>query len=345
MGGRKMPSAISNLVLLNKCKRFIAIDPSLRAIDSLVKDALVSAERELRNIDRPSALAWLREHYNALFTRTYAEISAITQADPGVITAESLDPDISDDTGFVEDDIVYIAGTAGMDELNRRLYRYARISATTGSLKSLNDKTDVNTTNYDEYSSGGYIYHAGIKIPNSTIEPTTVDDWKWTIHDIFGVTFDLFPSDPISEEAQLADAIHSYPSGRPQRWRYARYGYGNISSSPEHFLHFTPTGGRHNIGLSIEKSYPDLSTWSGTGYAPHPPEVHDAIWHRALSNLATNAERQKRSTDQRVAPHVEILFAQTWHQKKLEDEAMIRNFSRRLLGDKPSSGPNSGWSA
>ena len=340
-----MPSAISNLVLLNKCKRFIAIDPSLRAIDSLVKDALVSSEREIRDIDRPSPLAWLRESYNALFTRTYAEISAITQADPGVITAESLDEDIDDDHGFSEDDIVFAAGIDGMDELNMRLYRFVKLSATTGSLKQLNDQIDVVTTNYDEYSSGGYIYHAGIKIPNSTIEPSNSDDWDWLIHDVFGVTFDLKPSDPISEEAQLADAQQFSPSGRPRRWRYARYGYGNISSSPEHFLHFTPTGGRHNIGLQIEKSYPDLSTWSGSGYSPHPPEVHDAIWHRALSNLATNAERQQRSTEQRVAAHIEVLFAQTWHRKKLDDEAMIRSFSRRLIGDNPSSGPNSGWKA
>lgn len=344
-----MATAISNKVLRDKCRRFIEPDPSSKALFSLIEDALITAEKEIRNVDQPAPLAWLRETYNELFTRTYAEISAVTQASPGVITAESMDDDITDDHGFSSDDIVYIDGIDGMDELNRRIFRFVKINATTGSLKQLNGQAVIDTTNYDAYSSGGYMYHAGIKLPSATIEPTGgVADYEWVIGSIFGVSFDLNPADPISEEAVLGNPKYSYPSSRPARWRYQRYGYGDLASSPEHFvLFYPPAGQRYNISISIEKSYPDISTWTAAKYPPHPPEVHDAIWHRGLANLATNAEKQRRSSESgdRIGQAIEILYAQMWQRKAMEDEIMIQNFSRRLLGGGPSCGPRSGMKA
>lgn len=342
-----MTTAISNLGLLDKAKAFIQSDPKDRTIDIIIRDALVSAELEIRNVDRPAPLAWLRETYDEMFTRCYSEISAITQANPGVITAESSDEDIEDNTGFSEDDLVLVDGIYGMERLNHRIFRYCVVSDTTGSLKQLHDQIDINTTNYEEYVSGGYLYHVGIKIPASTIEPTGgTADYEWEIGGVFGVTFDLKPSNPLSQEASMGDDKYvSSGQGRPQWWRYERYAYGSFAS-PEHFLHFLPPANqKYNIRIGIEKSYPSLSTWTNAIYPPHPPEVHDAIWHRALANLATNAEKQRRETKERVATNIEVLYAQHWQMKKLEDEAMIQNLSRRMLGGGPSCGSGSGMKA
>ena len=86
---------------------------------------------------------------------------------------------------------------------------------------------------------------------------------------------------------------------------------------------------------------------SSPPYPPHPAEVHDAIWHRALFNLSTNAERAKResSNGTRMMGMVEVQFAKLWMQKTFEDELMIINLSRSLLGDRASSGPGGGVAA
>ena len=344
-----MASEISTSVLVDKCRRYITGDPAEKSLLPLIKDAIVSAEREIRDVDQPSPLAWLREKYNELFTRAYAEISAITQANPGVITAESMDDDISSDTGFSTDDIVYIDGIDGMDELNRRLFRLVRLSDTTCSLKQLNGQGVINTSGYDEYTAGGYLYHCGLKLPASTIEPSSgATDYRWKIGKVFGVTFDLFPCDPLTEEALAGDSKWFSGMGRPKRWRYQRYAYGTFeTASVEHFLFFYPPANqKYNIGLSIEKTYPDISTWDTSTYPPHIPEIHDFIWHRALSNLSGAVEKIRKEVE-KGAGHLdlEILHSQIWKRMALEDEIKIQNISRRLLGGGPSCGPGSGFKA
>lgn len=345
-----MPSAISNKDLLEKCRRFILADPTVEAMDELIKDALITANREISDVDS-MPLAWNRETYDELFTRVYAAISAITEADPAVITADSLDPDLSSDHGFQNDDIVLIEGIAGDDVedyyMNRRFFRATRTAATTLTLQWLNDQDDISSAAYGAYESGGYVYHAGILIPKTTIEPSasaSVQN-RWKIKRIYDVTFDLKPSFPISEEAALSDPKWLTPGSRPTRWRYDRYGYGAIdfSDSVHTLFFYPPTAQRYNIRIFIEKEYPDLSVWTTAVYPPHPPEVHDFIWHRALANLATNSERAKRqtnSTDQeagRLMGSIEVLYAQMWRQKAVADEAALIKLSRRMGGNQAST--------
>ena len=338
-----MATEISNKALLKKCSEFIKGDPASQALDALIKDALITANREISYDVCDTPLGWLRESYNEQFTRVYAEISAITQASPGVITAESLDTDISSDHGYSEDDIIYITGIGGMDRLNQRTYRMTKTAAATLTLNQFHDQTAVNTTSYDEYEAGGHIYHNGVKLDESTIEPSTgTDRLDWKIRRVFDVTFDSIRCFPISEEAVIADSDKWLsPGGRPERWRYVRYGYGSLAqSSLEHFLMFyPPTSGRYNINVHIEKTYPDLSNWtSNTVYPPHPPEVHDYLWHRALSMMSTNAEKQRReSKDGRLMGKIEILYAQHWKEQKLKDEISLRNLNNQMTGNMPSS--------
>ena len=103
-----MSTGMSNKDLVEKCKRFIQADPTEQGLDEIIKDAIITAEREIRDVDI-IPLAWLRGSYDELFTHYCADISAVTQADPGVFSAESQDPDGTDDYhGFDDDDIVFI---------------------------------------------------------------------------------------------------------------------------------------------------------------------------------------------------------------------------------------------
>jgi hypothetical protein len=98
---------------------------------------------------------------------------------------------------------------------------------------------------------------------------------------------------------------------------------------------------RYNIKLFIEKEYPDLNVWDGVTFNPHPNAVHDYIWHRALANLALVAEKQKRELrgERNVAlsTRIEILNAQFWQAKKIEDERAIKSLSRSMLADLPTN--------
>jgi hypothetical protein len=335
-----MASRISNRALRDKAFVFIQGDPAAQPYKMLVQNALITANRQICDLDTVP-LAWLREHYNELFTRPYANISAITEASPCVVTAASSDSGVTGH-GFEDDDIVMIDGVIGMDQLNRRLLRVDAINATTLGLYQLNDQVAIDSSGYDAYTSGGKIYHCGIKIPHATIEPDEdAADYNWTIKRVFAVTFDLKPSTPIPNEVVTSDARYLASIGKPDRWRYERYGYTQLDSGCEHYLIFNrPADCRYNIAVHIEKTYPDLATWTTGAYPPHPPEIHDCVWRRALANLATNAERQQRQakSGERLNTSVEILYAQFWQQEALKDEKFIKDFSRNLIGAQPAQG-------
>jgi hypothetical protein len=339
-----MITKISNSALVEKCREFIVADPVLEGLDPAIKNALISSNREISNLGGYQPLAWLRQHYDELFTRTYAAISAITQANPGIFTAESLDTDISDNHGFQTGDIVWIQGIAGMERLNNRLFLFTSVSDTTFSLTQLDGKNAINTTDYEEYSSGGYVYHAGIKLPASTIEPSTgAEAYRWKIKRVWDVTADGLPAHPVSQEKSTGDPDLRAPVASPVHWRYWRSALTDLTSYDHYVIFVPPVAMRYAIGVNIERGYPDLSDWSGSIYPPQPPEIHDYIWHRALANMVTNAERQRRESETgRLMGQIEVLYAHHWKQQVEDDELEIRRLSKEMLGDQPSS---KGWSA
>ena len=328
--------------LLDKCKRFIQEDPNSDALEELIQDALITAELEIRDIDQVAPLAWLRESYSELFTKPYAIVSAVTAASPGVITSASSDTDVTGH-GFIADDIVLLGGFSGMERLNRRIFLVNYINATTFSLLELDGEVALNTTDYEDYVSGGTIYHVGSKIPVSTFQPastTAADNWKF--REPYKVTFDLYPSAPISLEEVMGSSMWTQTGGRPTRYHYMRQNYGDFTvTNTNHFLlFFQPPGQRFNIRMWFVKDYPSLATWNATTYPPHIPEIHDCIWHRALSILATNTEKQRRQAEGNspvIATQIEVMFAQHWLQQTMQDEARIIALSRNMLGQGPGS--------
>ena len=326
---------LSNLNLVDRCKRYILTEPLRTDQDALIEDALITAYREISSLGQ-EPLAWNIESYDEIFTRYYATISDITAADPGVITCDSVDPELTDDHGFQTGDIVYVEGINAEDtlhRLNNRMFRAVRASATTLTLKTLNGQDEINTTDYPEYDSGGTIYHAGIVLPSSSIEPSTgSDEYLWKIKRVYDVQFDLYPADPITEGEGKK---HAQPGGRPRKWRYQQYSYTSYGT-PEHILFwYNFPGQRYNLNVSIEKEYPDPSDWSDDFYMPMPDHLREFVWHRALANLAMHSEKQRRKTGgDQVGDNtkIEILNAQYWIAKMAEDELKVLDYSQRLSG-------------
>lgn len=76
-------------------------------------------------------------------------ITGITKANPGVVTYTGTDPSNGDE--------VYISGVVGMTELNGRNFKIANVNAgsNTFELQLMDGATNLNTSSYTTYSSGG----------------------------------------------------------------------------------------------------------------------------------------------------------------------------------------------
>ena len=73
-------------------------------------------------------------------------ISAITKANPGVVTASSH--------GYSDGDFVIISSVAGMTQVKGKTFKVSNKTTNTFELEDI-DGTDVNTSGYTTYSSGG----------------------------------------------------------------------------------------------------------------------------------------------------------------------------------------------
>ena len=108
-------------------------------------------------------------------------ISAITKANPGVVTSNSH--------GYSNGDFVNISGVVGMTEVNNKTFKVANKATNTFELTDV-DGTNVNTTNFTTYSSDG--------VANRIYQITT----EFTTAQIFDLKF-----------AQSADVMYlTHPS-------------------------------------------------------------------------------------------------------------------------------------
>ncbi len=339
---------ISTVNLLKKAKQFVVTNPGEKALDPLIKESIIAADRELRTVDFFSPLAWDIQSYNLLRTNIHSTISAITAASPGVFTAASVNSDITGH-GFNNHstirDIVLITGidavegSGNLEIINDRLFLLEYINATTFSLKSLDGLTDVDTSGYTAYSDGGYMYHAGFVLNTTTIL-TGITTWGFK-QIISPIRFDNYPADPISEEQVLEqDWLDASHAQRPKKYRYWR----NMASptSETHYLFWYPVANQaYNLFFNYEKEIPDISAWNTTTYPFHPGQVHDYLWHGALAHLAGMSQRVIRTAQQRISTKVEIMFAQKWIAEWQTDKKKALNFSRKMLG---AAGGQSGFS-
>lgn len=83
---------------------------------------------------------------NGIITEATKNITGITAANPAVVTSNAH--------GYSNGDEVYIASVAGMTQLNGRWFKVANVAANTYELK-YKDGTNVNSTGFTAYSSGG----------------------------------------------------------------------------------------------------------------------------------------------------------------------------------------------
>ena len=113
------------------------------------------ARNRLRNDPLISAVA---QEFRERLLASGTSISAATKASPAVITAGGH--------GLQNGSKIHIADVAGMVELNNRYYTITNITATTFELQEPvalgESSTDVNSSGFTTYTSGGIVTVAGI---------------------------------------------------------------------------------------------------------------------------------------------------------------------------------------
>jgi len=116
-----MASQISTEDLVTKVKSFILTNPNEKGLDHMIKESIIKVDRDIRKFDSLHPLAWDIQPYSGLRTVCPANISGITQADPAVFTAASVDTDITGhgfDNHSTITDIVTIDGIVGDEDSN-----------------------------------------------------------------------------------------------------------------------------------------------------------------------------------------------------------------------------------
>ncbi len=338
--------SITTEKLVEKATRFLTTNAKDKVVEALVEEAIIKADRDIRVCDSLSPLAWDIMPWDGIRTSTYAKISAATQADPGVLTAASVDSGVTGhgfrDNSSTHQDIVIIDGIAGMEELNKRAFLLEYVDATTFSLKTLDGLDAVDTSDYTAYSSGGVIYHAGLLLDASLILANV--NSKWTFKRVLpGVKFDNFPTDPISEATINREPVWLEASNaqRPKRFRY--WQLMTAANTYAHYLMWYPAANSdYSLSFPYQKEVPDIDTFDGSTYPFHPDQVHPALWHGALANLVGESQKMRRENKQALGLKLEVLWAQKWIKEFEQDKIEIINLSRQMLGASGGSGGLSG---
>lgn len=117
-------------------------------------------QNEICGCDDLFPLFWLRKLADDVDSKAPATISGITGADPGVVTTAAAH-------GFVSGDVVMIHSVAGMTEVNNRLFKAGTVGSTTTFNLSDLDGSDVDTSGYTAYVSGGSVSHFGCSLSGS----------------------------------------------------------------------------------------------------------------------------------------------------------------------------------
>jgi len=332
-----MPTQLSTETLFENAKKFVRSE-SANDIDYLIQLAIQKIDRDIWELDEFYPMAWALHPFAGLRTSAYAHISALSSADPGVFTAASADSDVTGhgfrDNSSGHQDIVFIDGIDEPEALNGRHYLLEYASATTFSLKDIDSLDAIDTSGLDAYTSGGTIYHAGIKLDTTTILANV--DNKWTFGgiptEIDAVLFDGYPATAIPEHEVLSGRMVSADGAdRPRRFRYWRN--VTVAGTEGHNLFWYPVSNSdYNLQFKYIKEVPTITAFNSSTYPFHPTFVHDFMWRGALANLVGEAKRMERNTDRDISTRMEVLWAQKWFNEWESAKRKIVEFSRRMGG-------------
>lgn len=225
---------------------------------------------EILVVDNLYPLYWLVDFDDTLASKAPSVISAITAADPGVITTSSAH-------GLAVNDIISIYSIVGMTELNNRMFRVETVpTATTIDLIDIDEVDAIDTSGYTTYVSGGVINHRGIPLSTTGKDVQKVLRCKWHGQE---------PMTKITEEELEEDTYWWDDSTELPRRYYHRKKYTTAGAESNHLLWFNCADATYDLRYWFEMRPAKLVT-TATDVPLLPPQFHYMIVAGVLTRLA-----------------------------------------------------------
>jgi len=222
---------------------------------------------ELLNADINRPMYWLRYLDDSIKTKTADTITAISKANPCVVTTNA-------DT-FVTGDIVSIYAIVGMTELNNRVFKLTRTGAKTYSLATL-DGTAINSTNFASWSSAGTVNHRGVTLSNAVRSILSVN-WQGYANPLIPIT--------AKELENTTTWWGSETATPPTRYQHVKT-LSAAGVEADMLLWFLLPATTLQLRVWYEYSPGELS--GTTDYPILPSQFHSAIVSGSLARLGEN---------------------------------------------------------
>ena len=252
---------------------------------------------ELLNADPMRPMYWLRSLNDSISTKSLGGITAISKANPCVVTT-STDP-------FATGDIVSIYGIVGMTQLNNRVVKLTRTSANNYSLANL-DGTAIDSSNFTAWSSLGGLYHRGVTLSNAVRSILSVN-WIG-----YATPLTIITAKELEENTSWWGSDTSTP---PTRYQHIKtLSAAGVESDMILWFMLPPSLTNLQLRIWYESSPVELS--ATTDYPILPVQFHSAIVSGSVARLGEN------KTQLEAGP----IWPQVY---KMQREALI-DFNRKL---------------
>ena len=220
---------------------------------------------EVLQCDELYPLYWLIECDDSKKSKARATVTGATKASPCVISATAH--------GFVDGDIVTFYDVVGMTELNYRSFVVDYDSANAFHLHDFTG-TDVSSSAFTAYSSGGYAHHRGVSLTNT--QKVLLANWHG-----YNKGLDFIGPEQIEAQAAWMDSSRS----RPAKMMHKQY-YSATGGQTDYLLWYQAADAAYNLRLWYVRQPARLSSSSDVPLLP--TQFHDALISGAITRLGEN---------------------------------------------------------
>lgn len=240
------------------------------SMQSLVKSVINQVYlTEILHADNLYPLHWLLALDDTRRSVASCTITGITKANPGVVSAVH---------SFVEGDVITLYDPGGMTELNYRTVKAGTVVAGVSFELTDLDGSNIDTTSYTAYTSGGSAVHRGITL-STQVEMILKDSVKWHDEDMMK---EIGPAE--LEKSEDKD-WWTDSTARPERYLHKK-SFSSAGAETDLLMWFPGAQAAYYLRYWYQKRAARLS--ATTDIPQLPWKFHDMIIAGAITRLAEN---------------------------------------------------------
>jgi len=298
-----MAEYLTRRELRNRIARLIRDNKQAKAsiINELINTVYLN---EIMVCDDLKPLHWMLDFDDSLAAVAPRTITAITQADPGVLTLDAVH-------NLVANDIVGVYDIVGMTTLNNRIYKVNSVPSTSSlSLIDLDGYDAIDTTALTAYSSGGKVVHRGKTLATADKNVGSIESVSW---------HDEGKLDEIThQEAEKDTKWWNNTTTRPSRYMH-RKAYTGAGVETNQLLWFPGSDGAYDMRYWFEERAQRMEADGNVPRFPH--HMHSTIVSGVIARLAES--------------NVEIENPSIWPTLYLSQLDALRHINRKWFLENP----------